>query len=363
MATDIARNGAHVRDYLDNLVEKNQIPGIQYLAVDEQAIRFEYCGGWRDMRADLPVTPETTYMASSSTKALTAAAVLQLVEGGKVELERSLSAYYPDHPYGDQVTIRQLLNQTSGLRNPAPVKWLHTVDEHPSFDEGKALEKVLGEYPTLAFPPGSQYAYSNISYWLLGRVIQQASGQSYCDYMRQHILEPLGIGRSDVDCLIPDLGRHAAGYQKVSALGAVLYIMVDKKLRGGTEAGWFRLRPAYMNGPAYGGLIGTGRGFARFLQDQLRARPILFGIATKALFFSHQKDSRGREIETTLGWHRGQVSGVAYYGKPGGGPGFRSNLRLYPDRSLATVWLMNVTGISEGPVNQLAEALDGQFLE
>jgi CubicO group peptidase (beta-lactamase class C family) len=115
------------RTYLDGLIQKNQIPGIQYVVVDEQSIRFEYIGGRRDIGANLPVTEKTTFMASSSTKALTAAAILQLVERGRIGLDKSLSAYYPDHPYGDQVTIRHLLNQTSGIGNPAPVKWLHTV--------------------------------------------------------------------------------------------------------------------------------------------------------------------------------------------------------------------------------------------
>jgi hypothetical protein len=98
------------------------------------------------------------------------------------------------------------------------------------------------------------------------------------------------------------------------------------------------------------------------LQDQLQPRPILFGAETKALFFSPQQNNRGQEIETTLGWHRGQVVGVPYYGKPGGGPGFCSNLRLYPDRSIATAWLVNETGISEEPINKLADALDRYFL-
>jgi CubicO group peptidase (beta-lactamase class C family) len=362
MDMNITHQEKQVRTYLDSLIQKNRLPGIQYVVVDEQDLRFEYCGGWRDIGAKLLVTEQTTFMASSSTKVLTAAAILQLVERGQIELDKSLSAYYPAHPYADQVTIRHLLNQTSGIANPAPVKWLHTVEEHPTFDEAQALKKVLNTYPKLAFPPGDKYAYSNISYWLLGQVIQEVSGQCYCDYMRQDIFQPLNIGLAYLDCLIPDLTRHAGGYQKLSPLGFILYLMVDKKLRGGTESGWFRLKPTYMNGPAYGGLIGTARGFARFLQDQLRARPALFGAETKALFFSPQRNNHGQGIETTLGWHRGQVAGVPYYGKPGGGPGFRSNLRLYPTRSLATAWLANETGINDKPINELADALDQHFL-
>src|SRR5262245_57725095 len=131
--------------HLDDLIRKNRIPGIQYVVVDEQGIRFDYFGGRRDIRATLSVTQTTTFMASSSTKVLTAAAALQLVEQGRVELDKSLSAYFPAHPYGEQVTIRHLLNQISGIGNPAPVKWLHTVEEHPTFDEAQALQKVLSQ--------------------------------------------------------------------------------------------------------------------------------------------------------------------------------------------------------------------------
>ncbi len=138
--------------------------------------------------------------------------------------------------------------------------------------------------------------------------------------------------------------------------------MMDTTLLGATEAGRFALCPVYMNGPAYGGLIGTARGFARFLQDQLRAQPLLFTAATKRLFYAHQKTNRGQEIATTLGWHRGQLATVRYYGKPGGGPGFRSNIRVYPERGLATVWFINETGTNEGPINHFTDVLDRHFL-
>jgi CubicO group peptidase (beta-lactamase class C family) len=302
-------------------------------------------------------------MASSSTKPLTAAAILQLVEQGKVELDRSLSAYYPDHPYGDQVTIRRLLNQTSGIPNPLPLKWIHSIETHSAFDETQALKVALKKHAKLGFKPGDKYAYSNISYWLLGVVIQQVSGQAYCDYMRQNVFEPLGAGREELNCLVPDLAHHAQGYQKkYSLLGLFLYLMMDKKLIEGTKSGWFGLRPVYMNGPAYGGLIGTVRGFAKFLQDQLRARPVLFKPDTKALFYSSQKNNQGQAIETTLGWHQGRLADILYYGKPGGGPGFRSNIRLYPDKGLATVWLVDETGVSEGSINNFTDTLDCQVL-
>lgn len=355
--------GEQLRSELDRLVSQGRITGLQYVVVDKQGIRFEYYGGLRDIGARLPVTAETTFMAASSTKALTAAAVLQLVQQGKVDLDKSLSAYYPHHPYGEQVTVRRLLNQSAGIPNPLPLRWLHTVEEHTNFDEEAALQAVLHKSRSLAFTPGEKYGYSNISYWLLGMVIRQASGQPYCDHMRTHVFEPLGIPQAELNCLIPDLARHARGYQrKYSLLGLFLYLAMDRRLLEGSEAGRFRLKPVYMNGPAYGGLNGTARAFGRFLQDQLRDDPVLLDSATRALFFSPQRNNRGQELVTTLGWHRGRVGDVPYYGKPGGGPGFHSNLRIYPSAGLATVWLANETAVSEAPINRFGDWLDQSFL-
>ena len=357
---------AHERSaeaHLDRLIQTHAVPGIQYLVIDAQGIRYEYYGGHSAIATGLPVTAETTFMASSSTKVLTATAILQLVEQGKVDLDMSLSTYYAKHPYGEQVTLRHLLNQSSGIPNPLPLKWLHRVEDHAAFDEVAALQAVMRTHARLGFSPGTQYAYSNISYWLLGMVIEAVSGASYRDYMRQHVFAPLGAAPADLDGLVHDLTRHARGYQpKYSAMGAVLYLMMDRTLLGATEAGRFGLRPVYMNGPAYGGLIGTARGFACFLHDQLRPKPLLFGARTRTLFYTHQTDARGRELPTTLGWYHRRLGSVRYYGKPGGGPGFRSNIRVYPDQAMASVWLINETGASEGPIDRFTDALDRHFL-
>jgi CubicO group peptidase (beta-lactamase class C family) len=174
---------------------------------------------------------------------------------------------------------------------------------------------------------------------------------------------PLGIAPHELDCTIPDLTGHARGYQrKYSFLGIFLYLMMDRKLLDGSEARRFRLKPVYMNGAAYGGLNGTARGFAAFLQDQLRDEPVLFSSATRALYFSPQHDNRGRELETTLGWHRGQLGDTPYYGKVGGGPGYHSNLRVYPTRGLATVWLANETGVDSSAINRFGDLLDRPFV-
>jgi CubicO group peptidase (beta-lactamase class C family) len=236
------------RHTLEGLVAARRVPGIQYAVVDAEGICFEFNGGLADIGARLPVTAQTTFMAASSTKVITAAAVLQLVQQGKVALDAALSDYYPHHPYGDQVTVRRLLNQSAGIPNPLPLRWLHPVEAHASFDEEAALQAALRRAPKPAFAPGSKYGYSNLSYWLLGKVVEQASGEPYCAYLRGHLFAPLGIAPVELDCVLPDLAHHAAGYQKkYSLLGLFLYLMMDRRLLAGSEAGRFKLKPVYMN--------------------------------------------------------------------------------------------------------------------
>ena len=138
--------------------------------------------------------------------------------------------------------------------------------------------------------------------------------------------------------------------------------MMDKRFFAELAPGRWLFKSVYMNGPAYGGLIGTARAFSKFLQDQPQPESVLFGKEARKLFFSKQTDGSGRLIETTLGWHRGDLDGSAYYGKPGGGPGFQSNMRLYPGKGIGTMWLANEIAASEGRIHALTDQLDSSFV-
>jgi len=352
-----------LKKHLDDLILHNRIPGIQYSVVDAVGIQFQYAGGMRDIRALEPVTTDTTFMASSSTKVLTAAAILQLVEKGQIQLHDTLTAHYPRHPYGDAVTIKHLLVQTSGIPNPLPLRWLHSISEHADFNEERALQQAMHRHPKLMFQPGEKYAYSNISYWLLGKVVESASGMTYSDYLHENFFKRLNIPPEQAGFAIPDMRRHATGYQrKFSATGLFLYLMMDRHAIRETVKGRFSLNPMYMNGPAYGGLICSSTGLGRILQDLLRESPILLSSESRSLFFAPQASSRGQGIGMTLGWRTGRLNNVAFYGKPGGGPGFCSNVRLYPAKGIGIAWLANETGVSEREINHLSDSLDMHWL-
>ncbi|HXY31210.1 MAG TPA: serine hydrolase domain-containing protein [Gemmatimonadaceae bacterium] len=347
------------RAQLDELVRSVTVPGIQYLVVGPDQIVFEYAGGSADIAGRREMSPTTTMMAYSMSKTITAAAVLQLIESERVKLDDPIDAYLDISPYGPRVTVRQLISHTSGIPNPIPLRWVHLAASRDRFDERAALTKVLREHPTLSFPPGAKYSYSNIGYWLLGCVIERGSREPFQAYVREHVLEPLGIGPPELGYVVPDFRDHAKGYlERCSAMNLFKRFLIDGDLIGGVEGRWVHLNDHYVNGAAFGGLVGTVRGFGKFLQDQLRAQSVLFGGTTHGLFYAPQRTTSGASVPMTLGWHIGAAGGVPFFYKEGGGGGFHSMMRVYESSRIATVVMTNATRFD---VNQLLDTIDPGF--
>lgn len=129
----------------------------------------------------------------SITKTFTATLVLQLVDDGKVGLEDKIAEYVPDFPNGDRITIRQLLCHTSGIQEWAEDDELRRdVLENPeSWDVDKMID-TIGQKPLL-FEPGADFSYSNVDYFLLGKVIEKVSGKTVRENIQERIAEPLGL--------------------------------------------------------------------------------------------------------------------------------------------------------------------------
>jgi len=349
-----------VREYVERELASNETPGIQYVVVSADSVLFSYAGGFADLAAREPLRENTTMMIYSMTKTITAAAVLQLVEQGLVGLDDPLSAHFADHPYGEKVTIRHLLSQTSGIANPIPLQWVHLVEEHPRFDERATLQEVLRDNAELDFEPGEKYGYSNISYWLLGRVLEKVSGKSVEEYFRQNIFRRLGVSPDEADCVIPSPSHHAKGYlRKWSFLNVVKSFLIDEKFVGDYEDGWLHIRNHYLNGPSFGGVVASARAVGAFLQDQLREDPRLLSKQTRAKFFEQQRGRDGSLLGMTPGWHVGENNGRGYYFKEGGGGGFHAEMRVYPPKGIATVVLANNTSFD---VKAFLNTLDPEFL-
>ena len=169
--------------------------------------------GYADLENRLPVTPETIFRVGSITKQFTAAAVLQLVEEGSLELDDKLTEFLPDYPgFGPEVTVRSLLNHTSGIKNYTTMpQWWQTlaVEMSPT-----RLVSVFRDQP-FDFRPGGNFSYSNSGYVLLGVIAEQVTDQPLGGILNERLFVPLGLlstGYCDDRMLVRNRAR---GYQAV----------------------------------------------------------------------------------------------------------------------------------------------------
>ena len=344
----------------DAAVSGNRTPGLQYAAVSAAGPVFEYAGGFAELTLRRPMDAATTLMAYSMSKTITAAAVLALVEDGRVGLDDAIDGYVKGSPYGGAITIRQLLAHTAGIPNPIPLRWVHPATRDVPFDEASALAAVLREHPTRSSRPGARYAYSNIGYWLLGSIVSAASGRAFTEYVGERVLSPLGIPPEQLGYAIAAPERQAAGYlERWSPFNLVKGLLIDRALIGPRSGSWIEIKPHVTNGPAFGGLVGSANGFGKFLSDQLRPRSAILDSASRTLFYEPQRTLDRREIPMTLGWHVGGRGGSRFFYKEGGGGGFHSMMRLYPERGIGTVVLVNATGFG---VTKFLDAVDAPLV-
>lgn len=355
------------RHILDGLVGA-KTPGLQYLALCAEETLFEHCAGVADVGSGSAMDAATTLNAYSMSKTITAAAVLRLVQARALTLDEPVARHFsgngPEFPYDPSITIRQLLAHTAGIANPIPLRWVHLAARHAEFDEAAALREVLRRNPKPSSPPGARFRYTNIGYWLLGVVVARAAAQPFERYACEHVLEPLGITSKEMSYTIPEPARQATGYlEKYSLMNLLKGLLIDRELFGGYEGHWLRLEPHYVNGPAFGGLIGTARAFAKFLQDQMRPQSALFDEPTRALFYEQQHTRGGaprpHPVPMTPCWHIGSLGDTRHFFKEGGGGGFHCTMRLYRDKHLATIVMSNATAFNS---NACLDAVDRSFL-
>lgn len=183
-------------DALEQLVRVEQrekrLPSLAAAVVRDGELVWETAVGAADAKEGRDATPDTQYRVGSITKTFTAAAIMQLRDAGKLDLEDTLDRHVAGAAH--RPTLRRLLSHTSGLqRETQDEAWLSL-----RFASTQELVETLGEAEQV-LPPGARFHYSNLAFALLGIVVEAASGVSYADYVRQRLLEPLGLHRLTFD--------------------------------------------------------------------------------------------------------------------------------------------------------------------
>jgi CubicO group peptidase (beta-lactamase class C family) len=345
-AADSACNGADAPCQATRLVrafmDEYQVDGAQ-LAVSRDGKRVLSEGlGLADVEKNRPVTPNTQFKVGSISKALTSAALLQLVRERKLDLDAPVQRYVPGFPVKKYpVTTRQLAGHLAGIRHyHTGSPEAHRADLVRTKHYASATEalEVFGN-DTLLYPPGTRYHYSSYGWSLVGAVIEGASGQNYLDYMRANIWEPLGLKRTygaRADSLLPDRSASYEATGEKAATGDPSYNYPGAGLLSTAED-----LVAYGNALLQGGYF--DRGLARELlftsQQTTDGTPTGYGLGWNIL-----KDKAGR----TVWFHRGLLLD---------GSGF---LVLYPEEKLVLAFLANSPEGAHLDIEKLAAVFHGR---
>lgn len=236
-----------IRTTLDRLVRSENFSGCVTVFDGQQTV-FDECRGLAERRFGVPIDHQTKFHIGSINKMFTAVAIAQLVEAGKLSWDDTLAQHVPEYPDQDtanQVTVWQLLHHTSGLGDfLVPEFFAH----RETFINPADYLDLIARQPKLG-KPGEQWHYSNAGYTLLGRIIENVSGESYFDYIERHVFAPAHKDSSGFDRLDEITPRLAIGYYR------------DGVFSNDWKADWMKI--PYKGGPA-GGAYSTNADLLRF---------------------------------------------------------------------------------------------------
>jgi D-alanyl-D-alanine carboxypeptidase len=265
-----------------------------------------------------PASDSTVFRIGSIAKQITAAAVLRLEEEGRLSLEDPIAPHLTDTPrHWKAVTIRQLLNHTSGISSYTDLDehW-DRATEHMPVEERVGMVRDL----PLVFAPGTRWAYNNTGYLLLGQIIENLSGRPYGQYVEQEFVAPLGL-RETFACSEAD-PRMARGYRR------------------GPE-GFAAARSNQIGGPfADGDICSSVRDLLRWTTALASGRVVR--PETFRRMITRGRLDGGGEIHYGYGFDVMHLDGVGLVAEHGGGvPGFISHLAFYPEQDVIIVVLTN----------------------
>ncbi|HKN23922.1 MAG TPA: serine hydrolase domain-containing protein [Candidatus Acidoferrum sp.] len=196
-------------------------PGAAVLVKQDGKILFEKGYGVRDLRSQAKIDPETNFRLASVTKQFTAMAIMLVIHDGKLHYDDRLTDVFPDFAaYGKDITIRNLLNHTSGLRDYAELMEREEKRSGPKWSAEHQIQDdqvlaLLKAQPSGLFVPGTRWEYSNSGYVVLGLIVAKVSGMPYRDFLQRRIFSPLKMNHT----LVYEKGkniisRRAFGHSK-----------------------------------------------------------------------------------------------------------------------------------------------------
>jgi CubicO group peptidase (beta-lactamase class C family) len=290
-------------------MQKHSLPGVSLAIIEGNEI--VYLQGYGMAGRNRPMTPQTPMFIGSQSKSFTALAIAQLAEGGKLELDSPVQTYIPWFQVADaeasaKITVRHLLQHTSGLSDSG---YSLILSDDASLEEAvRSLSQAR-----LTAPVGTTHQYFNLGYSTLAYLIEIASGQSYADYLQEHILSPLGM--SNTTARPQDAGDIAQGYSRLFGFAFPMSQPV----------------PEYGIGAGY--IVSTAEDMARYAIAMKNGGAGLVSPQTMRQIFTPGPGAYG------FGWWIHDNGGKIFHG--GANETFATDVNIYPRADRAFVLLIN----------------------
>jgi D-alanyl-D-alanine carboxypeptidase len=309
-----------VDEVIQRCLREDRTPSASVAIVENGRLFYAVAFGDAVMQPKKPALETTRYQLASISKTFTAQAVLLLEADGKLSLDDKVSHWYPTLTNAANVSLRELLNHTSGYPD-------HYQEGYPAGAKGKAVnpDQIIeewGHHPLL-FPSGTQFHYSNLEYEILGRIVEKESGRPLFAFMQERIFRPLSMNATiDLDS-IPDASPIlATGY---------------------TQTALSELEPAPYEGSGWsfgaGQVVTTAKDVALWDIAFLQRHVLPPKQAEEEVTIAHL--TNGATYPAALGLFVSHAQGLTRYYHSGEGLGFEAVNMIFPDRSLALVILTN----------------------
>ena len=319
VATSVAASAMpEVDRYVAEKMEDHLIPGLALVVIQDGEVVHQR--GFGELDSTRPI------IIGSLSKAFTATAVMTLVEEGRIELDAPMQRYLPGVVFEDPgmgaVTVRHLLNQTSGIPGDAP-----RADGRDA-ELSAHVEALRGV--RLVSTPGEQHIYSSPNYQLLGRIIEVVSGQSFGAYVQRRILDPLQMTSSSVT----GAERAAAGHN------------LWWGLPGPSTYRWERGRLPTAS------IVASADDLARFVRSQLGAGPQI--LSAESLAVLHRGVGKTAYFSYAMGWREGTTAGVPSLWHGGALPSYRGAVVMLPQSRGGVIVLTNMSSMFADHTREIA---------
>ncbi len=297
-------------------------PGLALAVAVDGKILYSESFGFADLEERVPVWPTTKFRIGSISKPLTATALMQLVEAGKLDLDAPVQKYVPSFPdKGAPITVRMVAGHLAGIRHYKEDEM--EIQRH--YDNILEALKIFENDPLVA-PPGTKFSYSSYGFNLLSAVIESGSGEPFLSYMQQHVFTPMGLVHTTADQNTQIIEQRSRFYELAKDGHQENAPYVDNSYK------W-----------AGGGFLSTAEDLVRFGSTVMQ--PGFLKAGTLKTMFTPQKTKTGEPSPYGVGWFiRKSHSGKLVYEHSGGSIGGTSQLIIYPDSHMVVALLTNLSG-------------------